>query len=459
MTGAVLVGVAGVVAWLVIRTSSGDEASLPEIHEGAVLAVNPAIVRQLDHRLVHEELVPDWVRASGAPKALYWERLRREVASEPNLSALLDRMDALLGVEPAEHVDELRSLVQTYNDVMASADVDYRLAGALGPDGGWRLKVYRDLPVSASVLVDAARFGVTVRRRVDAAAPADAWMGQLHAHQDRVVVLLDRATSFTLDRVWPLLDPVLDAETDPLSARFGPAVRAEVAAALPPAAVEALMRTAEDRFWMLKAARSIRERHDCGSRYGLPGLPWNGLSRAGLHDLDARAAEGGACPEVTPREALIFAVRGMHVRRQEGVRDALEELVAFVSRAVVTHEARHAADLAAGPTISCRGCPEDLPPIATWEGSAYLATFARAEFAALALLQACAIDPSRQPERSSVIGFIANELVAGGCESTPPIDLADRARTLEAILFDRDDTITIEGFPARLPVSSEYGSR
>ncbi len=461
---AVGLGLGGVAA--ILATSAPVRPVAPlEIREGTVLSVNPDSVRGIDHALVHEVLVPDWVGAHGGIKALYWERLRRAVDGDPNLAALLERTDALIHAGPSEHVEELRAVVGAWNDVVASAGVDYRLAGELGASGDWWLKSYLEVLGDAEVVVDGAVHGVTVRRRLDGVAPADAWLGQLQGPDRRVVVLLDRVTSFTLDRIWPLLDPVLDGELDPLARRFAPAVRAEVARQLTPEGFHALQATAEDRYWLLRATAAIHARAECGSTFRIEGLPWNGLAAMERAALHARAREAGAadCPEVNQREALAFDVRSRHVRGQPGVRAALEELVAFVAEVVVVHEARHAADIAArderGQPLACSGCPETLSPIGVWEGSAYLATFATRDSAALALFQACDIDPMGQPERAEVVSFLARALVEGGCEGTVPADLPAKARALEAEAYGRRSTVEIRGFPASLPVSSVYGSR
>jgi len=461
--GAVIVGSAGLAGFLATRPAS--RPAPPEIREGAVLTVDPAAVRGIDHRLVHEELVPDWIGARGGMKALYFERLRREVAAEPNLGALLDRMAALSEKGPGANASELEAMVQTWNDVMATADVGYRLEGDVaGAADEWWLKAYLEVSSDAEVVVDGATFGVTVRRRVDSVAPPDAWLGQLHGRDERVVILLDRVTSFTLDRIWPMLDPRLDGELDPISTGFASAVRTSVARVLSPDALARLEQTAEDRYWLLRATQSIHDRATCGSTFRIAGLPWNGLDPADQAALHVRAVEDrdGACPEVTEREALVFRVRSRHLRAQEGVREALEQLVAFVARAVVVHEARHAADLAArrdGRELTCRGCPPELSDIGVWEGSAYLTTFAEPDLAAVALFQACDIDPTLRPERAAVVRFLAVELARGGCDGPPPADLPARARALGEMLYGRSPSIELRGFPVGLPVSSHYGSR
>lgn len=456
VVGAALAVFLAAVAWSLGPVAPAAHGDPPEIREGAVLTVDPASIRGIDLRLVHEQLVPDWVRATSGMRTLHWERLRREVGQDPNLAALLDRMDELVADGPERHLDELAALVQTWNDVMASAAVAYRLSGSLGPGLHYQLKSYQIVLAGAEVDVGRASFGVTVHRRVDAAAPADAWLGQLHAHQDRVVVLLDRVISFTLDRIWPLLDPRLDGELDALSARFAPALRAEVARILPDDEMAALVETAEDRYWLLRATDAIHDRHACGSEYWVSGLAWDGLSpfdQAAMRDRAQRTA-GSPCPDVTEREALVFAVRSMHVRRQTGVRDALERLVGHMATAVVAHEARHAADLATeerGPV--CRGCPADLPALAIYEGSAYLTTFAQPAFATTALFQACDIPEAAQPARAAVVRFLAETLMDGGCNGAPPVDLAHRAQILEAQLFDRADVIEWRGLPERLSIA------
>ncbi len=436
---------------------------IPEIRDGATLTLDREALARVDLASVHEELVPTWVVASGGVKDLHWERLRREAGKDRNLGALLDRMHVLIEADPVLNATELLALVRTWNDYLAAAGEPWRLGGevTVGAGGGsLRLKSYLVLLGDGRVDVGDDSYVASVRRRVDDTTQVDTWLGHVHSHEDGVVVLLDRVTSFALDRVWVMLDPVLDPELDPLQRAFAPAIREEVARALPPEAVEALRLTAEDRMWMNRAADSVHFRHQCGSQFLIARVPWNGMSPRDLATLQLHAAGSDTrpCPDVTEQEALVFSARSYHVRRVPGVREALERLVAWVAGGVAVHEARHAGDVERlrGQPIACLGCPEGTSHVAALEGSAYIASFAHVGTAALSLFQACGLDPALVPDRAGMVRFLADRLVEGGCDAAPPADLVERARALELDLFGRSDAIALRDFPAGLPVSSEY---
>jgi hypothetical protein len=273
-----------------------------------------------------------------------------------------------------------------------------------------------------------------------------------------VVLLLDRVAGFALDQVWPLLDPDLDGRRDETSRAFAPAVRAEVAAELAPAELSALRSTAADRFWLEAAADAITSRRTCGSAFYVARVPWDGMAPGDLATLRTHASRTpSSCPEVTQTEALLFDVRSARLRETPDLRDALEHLVGVVAHAVVVHEARHAWDDAqlAGQRIQCVGCPEDTSPVGALEGAAYLASFADPRTGALSMYQACSLDPAQVPDRASMIGWLSERLVGGGCASPPPADLGARARAIAQETFGDAVPIEVLDFPTRLPVGLE----
>ncbi|MBX2798359.1 MAG: hypothetical protein KTR31_11835 [Myxococcales bacterium] len=436
---------------------------VPEIRDGAMLVLDREALAQVDLEKVHTELVPNWVVAVGGVKQLHWDRLSREAGRDKNLGALLDRMALLMDADPVLNAMELLALVRAWNDYLEKGGHPWRLAGevVVGEGGGtWRLKSYRVLMEDGRVTVGERTFGASVRRRVDATSLVDGWMGHVHSHEEGVVILLDRVTSFALDRVWPMLDPVLDGELDALQQTFAPAVRAEVAEVLSPEALTALRNTAEDRMWLIRAAASVHSRHRCGSQFLISRVPWNGMSPRDQATLQQYAAgkDDHPCPDVTQAEALVFMTRSHHLRREPGVREALGRLVAWVASAVAVHEARHAADVAevGDGQLPCLGCPDDTTRVAVLEGSAYVASFAHAGSAAVSLFQACGLDPEVVPDRAAIVRFVADSLYPGGCDAAPPDDLVQRAQVLERRMFSRTAPIELGGFPASLPVSSEY---
>jgi hypothetical protein len=444
----------------------------PEIREGALLTVDREALAAVDLAAVHEELVPDWVVSSGGMKRMQFGRIRREAGKDRNLGALLDRMEVLFEADPVLNSAELLGLVRTWNAYLATAGEPWRLAGEvqIGDGGGQLLlKSYRVIWDEGEVRVGEAPFAAEIRRRVDRTTLVDAWLGHMHDPNDGVVVLLDRVTSFSLDQLWPMLDPLLEPELDPLSRAFAPSVRAEVAAWLTAEELAALEATAEDRYWMNRAAAAIHGRHQCGSAFYVARVPWNGMSPRDLATIQQTAAMGldAPCPDVTETEALVFAVRSHHVRRTPNVREALEHLVGLTAHAVAVHEARHAADDLAlqGQPIPCVGCPPETTHLAALEGSAYAASFAHPAHGAISMYQACALDPDWVPDRAAMVEFLVRRLNGGaGCGAGPgsPLwtegDRASRAAALQEEVFGRAEPVVVSDFPTSLPVNAEYGA-
>lgn len=461
--GAVLTVILGAgLVWALDEVDRGP----PEIRAGATLVVDREALAAVDLAAVHEELVPDWVVSSGGMKPMQFRRIRREAGKDPNLGALLDRMEVLFEADPVLNATELLGLVRTWNAYLATAGEPWRLAGEVQVgDGGGQLllKSYRVIWDEGEVRVGERPFDAEIRRRVDRTTLVDAWLGQMHDPADGLVVLLDRVTAFSLDQLWPMLDPLLEGELDPLARAFAPAVRAEVAAWLSAEELAALQATAEDRYWMNRAAEAIHGRHQCGSAFYVARVPWNGLSPRDLATLQQAAAEGvgDPCPDVTETEALLFAVRSSHVRREPLVRQALEHLVGLTAHAVAVHEARHAADDAAlaGQPIPCVGCPAETTHLAALEGSAYAASFAHPDHGAVSMYQACALDPAWVPDRAAMVAFLVRRMNDGrGCAAGPPAARAGRADALQVEIFGRSDPIVVSDFPTSLPVSAEYGA-
>jgi hypothetical protein len=433
----------------------------PVIADGALLVVDREALAQVDLQLLHEELIPDWVVSGGGMRRLHFDRILREAGHDPNLGAVLARMRVLFEADPVLHATELLSLVRVWNVYLAKAGEPWRLAGEVrvGEQGGvLYLKSYRVILSDGRVSVGEHTFQTEIRRRVDATTLVDGWLGSMHDHEDGVVVLLDSVTQFALDQVWVLLDPYLEPELDAVARANAPAVREQVRQALGEELFLALQQTAEDRFWMNKGAQLIHARHACGSAFVVARVPWNGMSARDLGTLQQAAAGTGSspCPDVTETEAMLFAVRSSHVRRQPQLREALERLLGFVAAAVTVHEARHAADdlELAGQPVSCVGCPEGTSHVAALEGSAYAASFAHPQTGALALYQACALDEALVPDRVAMVRFLAERIAPGGCYAEPPADLAERASRLEREIFGRSHPIEVLDFPSSLPVGS-----
>lgn len=460
MVGAAVAIAAGAAA--AVRATAVPRAAPISVRDGAALVVDRDALDRVNLELVHTELVPDWTAASGGVRGLHLERLRRAVAPDPNLLALLDRV-AELETDPVPNGPELRALLRAWNEYVSRGGAPWRLGGevVLGDDGArYLVKTYRAITDEPTARVGDAAFRVEVRRRVDALGASDAWLGRMHDHQEGVVLLLDRLTSFALDEVWPTLDPELPLT--PLQSTFAPAIRAELARHLAPAELGALEQTAADRFYLMRAVGGIHARHACGSTFTVSKLAWSGFAARDLATFQRHTGPlDGPCPEVLPEEALTLATRSWHVRRTAGVREALERLVAVVARGVSIHEARHAADdrLLSGQRIACIGCPEGTSHLGALEASAYVAAFADPAHSVLSLFQACRAAEEASEDVREAVAFVAGRVVDGGCAAPPPSDLAARAAALEAEVFLRSDRMELAAFPDGLPVSSEYRGR
>ena len=140
---------------------------------------------------------------------------------------------------------------------------------------------------------------------------------------------------------------------------------------------------------------------------------------------------------------------------QQGLQEAVGELVAWVSRGVVVHEARHISDVASGRVVDgnylCDGCEDGLSPWARAEASAYLSSLAEpGDSVALAEMCAMSVSPGKLPEHyRKAVDAVLLELVPGGCEQIPA-DLRKKARALEVRWFGRYDRVQVEDLPESL---------
>lgn len=419
--------------------------------------VDPDALATIDFERVHAELWPDWVlSASDGHGEAAWQGLVEAVSADPNLVDLLQDVRTLAW-DPAKHADGLLRSAWAWNHYLDQQGVPWKLALGiqLASEGAFLYVKTYQIVVDTHVEVAGEPFRARVVARADRTNVIEQWLGTIR-DDDGALIVLDRMVTFTLDEVWPLLDPALDGDRLPRERAFAPAVRAAVQRALTAAQVEALRATAADRFGLLEAVDAVHGRHACGSRFVIGRLPYDGLQPRDLTTL-SRFAAGTAhtpCPDVTAEEASVFRIRSESLQAREDLRDALEALLAWTTAAIAVHEARHAADHRAGGGRApvCPSCPAGLSPVGVHELSAYLASVAHPEHGPLALYQACGLAPDDVPVRAEVVSWLTRQLETG-CDAPPPADLSERARALEVELFGRADAITLpEDFPGRLPL-------
>ena len=443
--------------------------------DGAGLAAAPpgpppaeATIDGVDLRRIHTELFPAWVVTRANPGApLQEERAftALHAALEPN--ATLASLATELRQHTAHdrlwrHDDQERALalIRDWNRVLDEAQIPYLLRANLMASGD-AVRFYAlscEVMAQARVAVGPDEHRVRLVRRVDRLNLREWYMGMVREQEEGVVIIIDRVSDFATNEVWPLLDPTADTTIrGALHAAFTTAVAEEAATHLPPAVLERLRSTAAARLALVAAVESIRQRHACGSRFIIATIPWNGFDEDELAPIrQAQRRASGACPEVTRDELDAIERASTTLHQAEGLRPAVETLVAWVSRPLVIHEARHAADLSLAKTArarSCQWCGPHDPEATRIELSAYLAELAWTQSPAVALFQVChatAGDPGvGHGEALEVIMDRSEHSCSDG--ALPRANAV--ARALEADAFGRSDPIEIRGeYPSRLTV-------
>jgi len=425
-------------------------------------ADQPPNLEAVDLERVHAELFPEWViqasrppgRSDRAEQAL--DALRTEVEPDDNLTALVDEMALLVGEDPAEHAHRLLYLCWAWSEYLDDQGRPWRLVGAVrvGSDTSYFYTKSYQVLSDGLARVGGVDHRVRLVTRADHTNVVEAYLGAVEERTEGALVVVDRVVDLAVDEVWPLMSPAAEGELDPVPRAFAEPVRAEVSAALSAPDVEVLRETAEDRARLVATVEAIRARRDCGSRFVIPFMPWEGIEPEdeGSWFGYADRSEGSSCPMLTREEATVVVEVSRRLREAEGLEDALEALVAQVSRAVAIHELRHVAD---GDHTPCPGCPDGAHPAVVPELSAYAASFAAPGIGVTALFQGCLADRTTGGSHALALELILARLLDDGCQGGPPPDLYERASALEEQLFARSEPTTLPAdYPAALPLRS-----
>lgn len=425
----------------------------------------------IDWRRVHATLIPRWLIARGhshrshsqhgiadfdhaAAAHRAFTELRFAVRSDPNLVAILDELEAK-GEDPVGNAERIDYLLWAWNAYLDRHAIPWRLEANLHLSrSGEATFVTRSYEVLGD-LRDASGRRLRLLRRADLTNVDEGFLGHSPGRDEGALVILDETLRFAVRHVWPMLNPGLDAYLPTEQRAVAGPVRSRLR--LDPSARERLRETAVDQLALVEVAASIHARAECGSRFRVWGLPWNGLAppdqNALISALDR--SRGQECPEVTLGEAARMIGASERLGQTPALADAVESLGTWVARAVAIHELRHVAD--GGAAVECPGCPESMNGPTRAELSAYLAAFATDEVAHVATLQACAMQPeahegSLEPH-ALALGFALPRLLPDGCDGAIPEDLAERAAHLERALFGERERVRIPGsFPSRIPL-------
>ena len=461
---AAIVGARGraLAAWL---RGEGDLAGNPRYLPAH--PVDRAALGRIDLERLHAELIPDWAAAAAANgerggrarAAAALAAVLAAVAPDANLTALFTELAHRVARSPLRDAARIDWLVWAWSDYLDRAGLPWRLEGGVRLGGGRASFVAKTYHSTAELRVTVGErpYRARLLERADWTNVYELYLGEASRADEGALVVVDRVRDFAVERVWPLLDASIDATRTPLDRAFAAAIRAEVAAALPPRSVAVLRDTAPAHWTVREAVEAIHFRHRCGSDLVVEIFPWEGLPPAG-RALLRRAALGDhdpICPEVTAGEAKALIGASERLEHAERLVEALEGLVAWLARGVTVHESRHAADddRADGlrTPLDCRGCPGGLDTGARAELSAYLASFAAPGTGYASLFQACEMEDEEGTPHAAALAFVRARLGTGGCKAAPPSDLYARARDLEESLFDRAEAISLPAsFPRRL---------
>ncbi len=418
---------------------------------------------------VHAELLPAWVIAlsnnrSGQAEARAFQELREALAQDPDAVTMLEQLRERVTAEEglAAASDDIFETVQIWNRAMDHADqpwwIDANImTGSRRPV--FYIKSYKILADFQVTVGDTGAWRTRIGARADNTNVREGFLGHTTPHQDGAMILADRLYDFSLREVWPLL--AAPAHADDLTPRqraFAPKVRAEVAAHLPEEAFARLAQHAPTRLKLERTLEAVRNRADCGSTFSITDLPWDGMPPDQI-DLLRQYADRDRftdCPAITDTEINAIVDTSEALREDTELQRAAEHLVAFVSRPIAVHEARHVADNATADAFTtplpCARCDaHKMGRSARAEASAYLATFASGEAPYTALYQVCGLDFTRRSAHVVALRLILSDLGVA-CTRAPPEEIAPQAAALEEELFGRSDPVTLPRptYPERL---------
>ncbi len=421
---------------------------------------------------VHAELFPRWLvyRArppkrlpDGQPEATYAEL--REAIDDKKLRQVLEDLRRITGSgDPARHTSEIVDAMDRWNRRMEELGEPFFIRLNVTRRGGRSFvygAFYRRM-AQPTVRVGSSQHDALLLRRIDDTNLFEGFLGMSRADAPLVFVVTDRVLDFALEDVLPVVAAGADAESgtsdesslDRVSSQFAARIRKELRKGIGEERYGDLERAARARVRLTRQVDAIRQRRAC-SNFILADPPWNGYNARTRDRLDvfAERDELKECPSVKFEEAEVIREASGSLKT-ETAEAAIEATLAYLSRVITIHEARHHADQKAdedgdsAPT--CKSCPEAMSAGTRAELSAYTASIAWSEMPALALFQACKANPSGAHRRA--LGYYLDQF-GTLCDQPLPSDLQSRSRELEESLFGRSDEISLpDDFPEKLDI-------
>lgn len=407
---------------------------------------------------VHTELLSVWVlsRADAAGAGPEEEAFAELLAALdeggiPELRSIAEDLRAETQREDYDIEGPVAGYLTAWNDALDEAGAPFVIrGGSLRSPKGMQLFITSGRALHDG-FVDVGSESVRIRviERVDRTNIRESVLGETVEVAEGGLLLSDRILEFATDRIWPILDA--EAKPTTWTATMADEVRAEVRRDLPPESYAVLQRLAGLRLAAVEAAGSIGARRHC-SRFLFPRVGWRGVSPED-RDVLRRHVSAKDCPAVTEQE--FDAVRNFTDRAaaEPGLEEAMTALLAWSTRPIALHEARHAADVGVTGSlrepVPCNACGE-LSDRARNELSAYAAEFAWTAAPAMAAYQVCiAIEGSGGSHRTA-IEFLFKEL-DGDCIFGLPDQ--DAVRGFEKRTFGRDEPMRLRAeFPTSVPI-------
>ena len=422
----------------------------------------PPNVGAVDVEALHAEHFPAWVVAASRgidsePAREKLTALREAVKEDGNLAELLRRLKELTTSDKlADRGEDLTRWFSQWNGYLDEQGVPYQLTGGLMAGDNvhvWATSLHTlaDLQVRVGDRTVRAR----VFERVDDTNLREFYLGAAQPAVDGAVILSDRVLEYALDRLWPVLDPATaDADLFETARPFAATIRKEVAGGLPADALRVLQQTAAARLEIVVAADAIRSRTDC-SRFIISRIPWRGFSERDLSNMARAVDDWSDCPGVKPSEHEALERGSQALRRVEDLRPAIESLLAWSTRTIALHEARHVADAEDNggleERLDCSICKDRDGASVTAELSAYVASIAWSDSPATALYQACDAVADQAGSHRRALELLL-DATSSSC-NVEPVQPAEAMQALEQRAFERSDAITLpEDYPASLPL-------
>ena len=423
----------------------------------------------VDLRPLYEEELPSWgaavanVARGSDPDAEVEAFRELQFAADgiPRLASILVPLREA-ALDPESHSQQLVSAVADWNGATDRAGVPVWVHPWVRSDGAFYVKTYEVLN-DGEVFVDGRGYRARFVARMDSLNVVEGRVGSVIDHEEGAIVLVDRLRALVADDLWPLMSRPADIHPDrpALSRIFTHHVRAAVSDFIGQDAVLALQRTAPAREDIVRTVDVIRDRGARCSRFHVKRVNWYGFAPADISLLRdfARRDSGLPCPSVRFDEVERFREDFRTIVSDGEAIDVAARLLAWAGRAVLVHEARHAADDDRDGGIdtweSCAGCPEDLTGRELHEASAYSASFADPVSGVFAVFQACQVARDSDGVHARAASRVLDAIGSDICAQGPPDDLTTRAAMVERSWFGREPVVELgAGLPERLPMRS-----